>query len=243
MVIETDPIANDTVGVLQALEPMTVYTLVFEGADDPLDHAILLRAVRRDELLLQPIALDQARVTAAGEDQAIVGPQQERPSYLAQMPVAADQGLLQSRFSRFGAATAAQVPTKQFAGMAVDHQRQAGPAVPASPYPVQVSRPALIWRGAHRGQGLDAGSKAQRALEHLSAHQLEHTLHCVLVEVQRMRHRAVAKRGVLLDHGLDRLDQISCQAHRPCGHAVKNAAESIRCFHVLRPSTPATRIG
>jgi len=68
VVIKTDPIPNDTAGVLQGLEPVAMNTLILEGSDDPLDHAVLLWAVRRDELLLQPIAFNQSGVTSAGED-------------------------------------------------------------------------------------------------------------------------------------------------------------------------------
>ena len=36
--------------------------------DYTLDHAILLRAMRRDELLLQAVASDQGSIAAAGEE-------------------------------------------------------------------------------------------------------------------------------------------------------------------------------
>ena len=49
-----------------------VHAFVFERSDHALDHAVLLRAVRGDELLLQAIAFDQGRVAAAGEHQTVV---------------------------------------------------------------------------------------------------------------------------------------------------------------------------
>ena len=53
--MEANPIANDVTGVLQCFEAMPIGTLLLQGgADDAFDHAILLRAMRRDELLLQP---------------------------------------------------------------------------------------------------------------------------------------------------------------------------------------------
>lgn len=42
------------------------------------DHAVLLRAMRGDELLAQIVASDQRRVVAAGKEQSVVGSQQER---------------------------------------------------------------------------------------------------------------------------------------------------------------------
>ncbi|GGM17412.1 hypothetical protein GCM10011534_44260 [Pseudooceanicola nanhaiensis] len=41
------------------LKAMAVNALLLEGPDDALDHAVLLGAVRRDELLLQAVASDQ----------------------------------------------------------------------------------------------------------------------------------------------------------------------------------------
>ena len=73
VVIEADLIPDDMTGVLQGLESVTMDALVFEGSDDPLDHAVLFEAVGRDELLAQAIALNQGRVAAACEDQAVVG--------------------------------------------------------------------------------------------------------------------------------------------------------------------------
>ena len=73
VVIEANPIPDDTAGVLQGLESVTMNALVLEGSDDPLDHAVLLRAVGRDEFLAQAVALDQGCVASAGEYKAVVG--------------------------------------------------------------------------------------------------------------------------------------------------------------------------
>lgn len=72
MVVKADPVCDHTAGVLQGFESVAVHALVLERADHALDHAVLLRAVRGDELLLQPIAFDQGRVAAAREHQAVV---------------------------------------------------------------------------------------------------------------------------------------------------------------------------
>ena len=47
-VVELDSVANDPRGVLLGLEAVTVNTLLLEGTDDPLNHPVLLRAVRQD---------------------------------------------------------------------------------------------------------------------------------------------------------------------------------------------------
>lgn len=53
--------------MLQGFKPVAVNALFIERSDHALDHAVLLRAVRGDELLAQPVAFDQCRVAAAGE--------------------------------------------------------------------------------------------------------------------------------------------------------------------------------
>ena len=72
MVVEADPVADGTRGVLDAVEALAMNTLLFQRPDHTLDHAVLLRTMGRDELLPQAIAFHQGRVFSAREDQAIV---------------------------------------------------------------------------------------------------------------------------------------------------------------------------
>lgn len=62
VVVERDPITRHTHGMLQTLEPVPVHTLLLQSPGHALDHAVLLRAVGRDESLLQTVAAYQARV-------------------------------------------------------------------------------------------------------------------------------------------------------------------------------------
>ena len=71
MVVEVDPISNQPAGMLQRFEPVPMHALLLERTNHPLDQAILLEAVRRDEFLTQAIASDQGREAAAGADQPI----------------------------------------------------------------------------------------------------------------------------------------------------------------------------
>ena len=67
VVVEADPVADGTRGVLDAVEALAMDALLFQGPDHTLDHAVLLRAVGRDELLPQAVAFDQGRVFPARE--------------------------------------------------------------------------------------------------------------------------------------------------------------------------------
>ena len=147
VVVELDPVANDTAGMLQSLEAVAVDALLLQRPDHPLQQAVLLRGVGRDEFLLQAIAFDQRRVTAAGEDQAFVRAQQEGLLHASQAAETGDQGLLQRRLGGARLAARRDMPAQQLPAEAVDHQCQCGPAITASPDAAQARRPTFVGLG------------------------------------------------------------------------------------------------
>ena len=62
IIVEVDPVSDCSCGVLNALEAMPMYALLFECPDHTFVHSVLLRAMRRDELLFEAIASDETRV-------------------------------------------------------------------------------------------------------------------------------------------------------------------------------------
>lgn len=100
VVVELDPVGNRPAGMLQAFEAVPVHALLLQGPDHALHHAVLLRAVRGDELLAQALAADQWRVGPAYEDQAVVRAQQERTRHRGKTAKACDQRLLRCRGRR-----------------------------------------------------------------------------------------------------------------------------------------------
>ena len=66
-VVETDPVSDRPARVLQGLEALPMNTLFLERPYHPLHHPVLLGAVGGNELLLEAIAANQARVVPAGE--------------------------------------------------------------------------------------------------------------------------------------------------------------------------------
>lgn len=164
--------------MLQTFKAVPMHTLFLQGPDHALHYAALLRAVRRDEFLLQAIAPDQPCVGPAGKHQAIIRAQQER---------------LRTRPS---------VPYQRLSGVAVDHQRHGQSAVPTTPDPTQVGRPALLWPGGHRGQRLNPQPVPDGALAYLPTLQLKNALHRVLVHLQQAGHCGVTKGRFLLNQCL-----------------------------------------
>ena len=155
VVVEVDPVPDEATGMLQRVEAVPMHALLLERADHALGQAVLFGAVRRDELLAQPVAPDQRRKAAAGEDLPIVRTKQERHGHAAQRAETCNQGLLQRRLRLLGLPAARQVPTQQFAAMTVDHQGHRRPTIAPRPDPAHVSGPALVGRLGHRRQQLD----------------------------------------------------------------------------------------
>ena len=144
VVVEADPVADGVCRMLDAVETLSVDALFLQCSDDAFNHAVLLGAVRCDELLLQPIAADKRRVSPTGEDEAIVGPQKELAIHLAQGTEPADQRMLQCAGSSRGLAGSRQMPAQKLAGMTVNHQGQRGPVAAPGPDATHIRRPALV---------------------------------------------------------------------------------------------------
>ena len=68
VVVELDPVADDTARMLLGFESVPMRALLLQRPDHAFDHAVLLRAVRRDELLPESVAARQTGIGTAGED-------------------------------------------------------------------------------------------------------------------------------------------------------------------------------
>jgi hypothetical protein len=72
-VAERDPVTDCVHHTPDAVEALAKGATLLKRSDHALDHAILLRAVRRDELMLEAAAANQGRMFSAGEDQLVIG--------------------------------------------------------------------------------------------------------------------------------------------------------------------------
>src|SRR4029434_8012531 len=73
LVVPTDPRAQLSPGVLEADEAVLPDALLFQAAEEALDHPVLLRRVGRDELLREPIVTTRRPKAPALIDQPVVG--------------------------------------------------------------------------------------------------------------------------------------------------------------------------
>ncbi len=203
-IAEADPFSDDTRGVLLGFEAMTMYGLLSQRADYAFDRAVLLGAVRRDELLSKTVAAHHPGVSPRREDQPVVRSQQERPVDAPEAAEACDQRLLERRRCRGRSAASRELPAEQLSGVTVDDERQGLPAITTGPDAAQIRRPAFVRRRRHRGQCFDTRSMPDRSLAYLPAHQRKDPLNGVLVEAQQVGDSPITKRGFGLDHLFDR---------------------------------------
>ena len=96
MIVEVDPISSCSCCMLEAFEAMPVDALLFQRPNDAFDHPVLLRTMRRNELLLEAVTSDQLSECEAGKNEAIIGTQEERTLDLPQRSVASNESLLKS---------------------------------------------------------------------------------------------------------------------------------------------------
>ena len=156
MVVELDPVADHPYRVLLGFEAVPVDTLLLQGADHTLDHAVLLRAER----LAQAVAADQSGVVSTGKYKAVVRTQQERLPYPAQRA----ERLI--RVCSRAADAVESLPLRESCQPKSTRlwqsyaQGEGQPAIPAAPDPAQVGRPALI-RGhpAKAAPGYEVGHR------------------------------------------------------------------------------------
>jgi len=111
VVVEADPLCDDARGVLWGFKAMTMHALLFQSPDDALDHAVLLRALRRDELLPKTITAHKARVGSRGGDQAVIRPQPERRRDTSERSEPRDQRLLERGHRRCRSTASRELPT------------------------------------------------------------------------------------------------------------------------------------
>lgn len=106
LVVVPDPALNYDLGLAQRLEGMEPDALFLQGTEESLDEAVLLRGLRRRELLGKAIGLYRAGVVATAENEPVIGAKGQRMLNAPQRPEPIDQRFLQRRLRGLAAAIA-----------------------------------------------------------------------------------------------------------------------------------------
>ncbi len=98
--VKVDPLSDDTGGLLLRVDPMTVQALLFKSSDNRFNRTILLRTVRRDELLTNAVAGHHPRVRSRRDNQPVVRPQEGTSDQCAQSYQGARSALVRGHCRR-----------------------------------------------------------------------------------------------------------------------------------------------
>nr|WP_244574493.1 hypothetical protein [Cohaesibacter sp. ES.047] len=94
VVVKKDPVGDNAIGVLDGFEAVSVNALLLHRSDRTLHHSILLRAMRRDKLLFEPVAFDDCGEVPTGKNQTIVRAEKEFPIDTTKCSKSTDQSML-----------------------------------------------------------------------------------------------------------------------------------------------------
>src|SRR5438046_10422874 len=103
LVVPADPPPHGAAGLDEAREAVLPDALFLQATEEALDHPVLLRGIRRDELLAEPVVATGGAETPALEDETVVAADDGRCSIGPQRAEAIDAGFLERALSFLGA--------------------------------------------------------------------------------------------------------------------------------------------
>src|SRR5260221_13639577 len=103
------------IAIVEALQPRA---FLLQREEEALEHSVLLGTVRRNVLLLEPVAAHDRDEDLRAEDEAVVGAQRERVVALGNIPLA--YRVFQRRRGDVGNAGAREAPAHDRAVAAVN---------------------------------------------------------------------------------------------------------------------------
>lgn len=169
LVVPLNPLADRRLGFSKAVKAMLPHAFLFETTKESFDDPVLLRSVRSDELLRQPVILTSRPEPAALKDQSVVASDHRSFTYRSQGAEASDASLLDGSLGFFGMPAQGELPAQQLPIVTVDHPNQVGPAIPTTIYMRQIHRPAAIAFRSSAHRGFHPRSGAHNTLMHQPA--------------------------------------------------------------------------
>lgn len=128
LVVPLNPVPNDLPCLLERPKDMLPDTLFFQTAKEPLDDSILLRRIRRDEFLLQPIVPTGLPKAPTLGNEAVVTPEDRRCDWAQRAePLQARHFHRPLRLLR--ATAERKRVAHNFPIMAINHRREMRPAI------------------------------------------------------------------------------------------------------------------
>jgi hypothetical protein len=130
--VEVDPLADSAASVPEAFERPEPDALLFQAPEKALDHAVLLRALARDEFLAERVVPVGMPKSSALEDEAVVAADDRLGTLGTQRSEAGDAAVIQGSLGLSGSAPEGEFPPDDLAVVTVDHGHQVFPPIPTA---------------------------------------------------------------------------------------------------------------
>ncbi len=164
MVVVVNPGTEFESGLFDGLEAVAPTELFFEGFDETLAQAVLLRSVWGDVFLFEPVVAHYGTILARSEDQAVVMAKQHVGRSAAQCAKAREQRIFQGALGGFGSASPLECMAKDLAGAAFNHWNKNTPTIAPAVDEGQIGGPALVGLLGDGAGDFDAWALATTAL-------------------------------------------------------------------------------
>src|SRR5438105_12295680 len=205
VIVPVDPVPNDPPRLLERLKLVLPDTLFFETPKEPFDDPVLLRRVRGDELLRQPIVSAGLAESPTLKDQPIVAAHGRRQAYRPQRPKACQARGFDGALSFLRPSAPCNLIANQFTIVAINHRGQMRPAVPTTGNVRHIHGPAFVTPTGAADPAAGPRARGARALMHQPALQLEHAIdgcaihHEPLLAAQQRPELTIPKGRMLLN--------------------------------------------
>src|SRR5689334_22260913 len=184
LIVPADPPPHGATGLDEAGEALLPDALFLQTAEEALDHPVLLRRVRRDELLAQPVVATRGPKPPALEDQAVVAADYGCGAIGPQRAEAINAGFLERAFGLLRATPSSRLVAHDLPIVAVDDRGEVSPAVHAAVDVRHVHGPAFVAPGGTASPPLHAGPRGRLSLVDEPTLELERAVHGLPVDRQ-----------------------------------------------------------
>ena len=184
MVVVVDPGSEFKSGLFDGLEAVAPTELFFEGFDETLAQAILLRSVWGDVFLFESVVAHYGTILARSEDQAVVMAKQHVGRSAAQCAKAREQRLFQGAFGSFGSTRPLECMAEDLTGAAGNDGHKDTPTIAPAVDEGQIGGPALVGLLGDGAGDFDAGSLARTTLGKSPAFEFHEAVDFLAVDVQ-----------------------------------------------------------
>ena len=213
LVVPPDPTAYFLTCLREALEVVLPDAFLFQAAEEPLNHSVLLRRVGRDVFLFQPIEPARLPEPAALKDQPVIAANDWCLRRWPQSAEAPQASLLQCSLRFLSPASKGELIANYLAVVAINHGCQVAPPVSPTVDVCQVHRPSLVARFSAAPQLANTRLWRNLPLMQHPAFDLHQAVNLLAIDYspftipEQRPHPAIAIGRMLLDKPVNLFDQ------------------------------------